>query len=171
MAQQGGNSKTASSDKQQGRPARPEPGSAGNRGRAGEQYQQKDMGAHPAYGQHPRDPDGKDEDYGNRGLHRRAGTTKLEDRGIGHAEDYDARYDAESSKPRDEARKGRPVISGQSTRGRDAVKRRNPSGRVKNPTKGDSQAEGGSATGEGDLDISPGAAGGGKHSKRDPASR
>lgn len=170
MAQQGGGSKT-SSGKQQGQPVRSEPGSTGKRGRAGEQYQQKDMGAHPAYGQHPRDPDGKDEDYGNRGLHRRAGTTKLEDRGIGHAEDYDARYDTESSKPRDEAREGRPVISGQDTQERDAAKQRNPSDRVKNPPKGYSQVESDTATGKGDLYISPGAAGGGKHSKRDPASR
>jgi hypothetical protein len=32
----------------------------GSRGREGQQYQQKDMGAHPAYGKHVRDPDGKD---------------------------------------------------------------------------------------------------------------
>jgi hypothetical protein len=127
MTQQSGGSKTASSGKQQRRRARSGPGSTGNRGHAGEHYQQKDMGAHPAYGRHPRDPDGKDEDYGNRGLHRRAGTTKLEDRGIGHAEDYDAGYDTESSKPHDAARKGRPVISGQDTQGRDAAKRRDPS--------------------------------------------
>jgi hypothetical protein len=174
MAQQGSGSKTTQSGKQQGQPARTEPGSTGGRGREGEQYQQKDMGAHPAYGQHPRDPDGKDEDYGNRGLNRQAGTTKtegLEDRGIGHAEDYDARYDAESSKPRREAREGRDVVSGQDTQERDAAKRRDPSGRAKDPSQGYSEVESGTDTGKGDLDISPGAAGGGKHSKRDPASR
>ena len=55
------------------RPSQTQQG-AGNRQQSGQQ--QQDMGAHPAYGKQVRSPDGKDEDYGNRGLHRQAGTTK-----------------------------------------------------------------------------------------------
>jgi hypothetical protein len=62
------------------------------------------MGAHPAYGKHVRDPDGKEEDYGTLGLHRRGGTTKVERRvkghDIGHAEDKDARDQENSSEVR-----------------------------------------------------------------------
>jgi hypothetical protein len=158
--------------KQQGQAGRTERGSGGSQGRDGAHYQQKDMGAHPAYGDQPADKpavprQAQDEDYGSRGLHRQAGTTKhegYEERGIGHAEDYDAGYDAESSKPRDEARRGRPVVSGQNQKEREAT-RRDTARRASSPSHGDADS------GEGDLDISPGAAGGSKHSKRDPASR
>jgi hypothetical protein len=181
MAQHDGNrNSTAQNDgKQQGQPARTERGSSGSQGRDGAQYQQKDMGAHPAYGDQPADKPAvprkaQDEDYGSRGLHRQAGTTKregYEERGIGHAEDYDARYDAESSKPRDEAREGRPVVSGQDQKEREAAGQGGQSGRAKEPSQGYSPVKDDTQTGEGDLDISPGAAGGSKHSKRDPASR
>jgi hypothetical protein len=175
MAQHdGGHNQTAkAAGKQQGQSGRTERGSSGPQGRDGAQYQQKDMGAHPAYGNQPADKPAvprkaQDEDYGSRGLHRQAGTTKregYEERGIGHAEDYDARYDAESSKPRDEAREGQPVVSGQSQKERDEA------GRAKKPSQGARAAEDDAESGEGDLDISPGAAGGSMHSKRDPASR
>lgn len=47
---------------------------SGNRRQSGQQ--QQDMGAHPAYGKQVGSPDRKEEDYGNRGLNRQAGTTK-----------------------------------------------------------------------------------------------
>lgn len=177
MAQRDGNT-SKSGGKQQGQDARAERGSSGSRGRDGTQYQQKDMGAHPAYGDQPADqPAGarkeQGEDYGSRGLNRQAGTTKregYEERGIGHAEDYDARYDADSSKPRDEARQGRPVVRGQDQKEREA-NRPDLTGRAKKPSQGYDPVKDDAQTGGGDLDISPGAAGGGKHSKRDPASR
>ena len=56
------------------RPGQNQQGGFANRRQSGQQ--QQDMGAHPAYGKQARNPDGKDEDYGNRGLHRQAGTTK-----------------------------------------------------------------------------------------------
>lgn len=168
--------KNGPSSARQGEPKRTAPGSQGERGREGEQYQAKETGDHPAYGKDARDPNGKDEDYGNRGLKRKAGTTKTDDvaeRGIGHAEDYDARYDADSSKPKQAARDGRDVVRGQSAGERDAAKqgesatgRENPSGGFRE-VENDKSAE----SGKGDLDISPGAAGGSKNSKRDPASR
>ena len=151
-------------------------GSQGDRGREGEQYQQKDMGAHPASGTQPADArpvprKAQDEDYGSRGLHRQAGTTKtegVEERGIGHAEDYDARYDEESSKVSGEPRN---VVSGQDQQEREQAGRRDQSGRAKESSQGFSEIESDTETAKGDLDISPGAAGGGKQSKRDPASR
>jgi hypothetical protein len=73
MAQQG---RIKSPKQLRTRPARPQQGGFGSSGRG--QQQQKDMGVHPAYGKQARDPDGKDEDYGNRGLRRQAGTTKVE---------------------------------------------------------------------------------------------
>lgn len=174
MAQRDGgrNQTSKQADKHQSQAGGTERGSSGPQGRDGTQYQQKEMGAHPAYGNQPADKpavprEANDEDYGSRGLHRQAGTTKregYEERGIGHAEDYDARYDAESSKPRDEARRGRPVVSGQDQKEREAT-RRDRSERTSSQSRADAPA------GEGDLDISPGAAGGSKHSKRDPASR
>jgi hypothetical protein len=181
MPQHDGSNKQAAqaAGKQQGQAARTERGSAGPQGGDGTQYQQKDMGAHPAYGNQPADKPAvprkaQDEDYGSRGLHRQAGTTKregYEERGIGHAEDYDARYDAESSKPRDAAREGRPVVGGQNQKEREEAGGRDPAGRAKEPSQGYSPIEDDADSGEGDLDISPGAAGGSLHSKRDPASR
>lgn len=57
------------------RPSQNQQGGAGNRQQT--RQQQQDMGAHPAYGKQVRSPDRKEEeDYGNRGLHRQAGTTK-----------------------------------------------------------------------------------------------
>lgn len=165
-------------DKQHGQAARTERGSGGQ-GRDGTQYRQDDMGAHPAYGNQPADKSpvprkAQDEDYGSRGLHRQAGTTKREGyeaRGIGHAEDYDARYDAESSKPHDEARDGRPVVNGQNPKEREEAGRRRSAEGAKEPSQGYSEVADGAQSNDGDLDISPGAAGGGMDSKRDPASR
>lgn len=181
MAQHdGSNNQTAKTPgKQQGQDARTGRDGGGPQGGDGNQYQQKDMGAHPAYGNQPADKPSvprkaQDEDYGSRGLHRQAGTTKhegYEDRGIGHAEDYDARYDAESSKPRDEAREGRPVVPGQNQKERDAAGGKDSAGRAKEPSQGYRPVADEADSGEGDLDISPGAAGGSMNSKRDPASR
>jgi hypothetical protein len=99
------------------------------------------MGAHPAYGKHVRDPDGKDEDYGTLGLHRRGGTTKVERRvkghDIGHVEDNDeARDEENSSEPRRAARQGHKVVRSQNTQERDAAKRRDPSRRGKQSAQG-----------------------------------
>lgn len=127
------------------------------------------MGAHPAYGKQVRASRGKEEDYGSRGLHRRAGTIKhegFENRGTGHAEDYDARYEAAAFKGKDEARRGRKVMMNQTIREREAAARRKRAGDAKVRSHGFSEVRG--QPDEEDLDVSPGAAGGSKRSKQDP---
>ena len=115
MAQQG----RIKSSKQIRRPAQPQQhGGFGSSGRGGEQHQQKDMGAHPAYGNQVRDPNRKDEDYGNRGLHRQAGTTKVEE-----SEDRSA---AE--------RHG--VVKDQGIHERDAIERRDPMASERDSARG-----------------------------------
>jgi hypothetical protein len=123
-------------------------GSSGNRGRGGEQYQQKDMGAHPAYGKSVKDPDGRDEDYGNRGLHRHAGTTKVEGQ-----EDRNAVEEGGIAKDQD-------------VRERDAIERRDPMAGARDSSQGFDEVEEKNENGGGDQSQ-----GSGKRSRRNPAKR
>lgn len=168
------------SRKGQSRPAEKKPSEGrvaqggGEKGRGGEQYQAREMGAHPASGEKGSHSAGQEEDYGSRALHRQAGTTKregFEERGIGHAEDYDARYGENEFKGKDEARRGRKVMVNQTVGERDATSRHPRPKDAKSPPRGAGEVSHDSGGERGDLDISPGAAGGSKHSKRDPASR
>lgn len=94
--------------------------------RARKPHPPKDMGAHPAYGNMAANSarsSGRtsEEDYGNRGLHRQAGSVKAESlQAAGEdAENRDRHWAAK--KPG--ARKGRKVAQGQSIKDRKTIAR------------------------------------------------